>query len=32
VLQLTGSLAGAGSGGGRFVGEDVVWIKAKGKK
>jgi hypothetical protein len=31
VLQLTGSLAGAGCGGGAFVGEDVVWIKKKGK-
>jgi hypothetical protein len=31
VLQLTGSLAGGGCGGGAFVGEDVVWIKKKGK-
>jgi hypothetical protein len=31
VLQLTGSLAGAGCGGGAFVGEGVVWIKKKGR-
>jgi hypothetical protein len=30
VLQLTGNLMEA-YGGGPFVGEDVVWIKKKGK-